>query len=36
MNIEKFLIDVVSARAVWIHLQVPREVKGSKKQNRPH
>lgn len=33
MNIENFLIDVVSACVVWIHLDVPCEVKRSTKQN---
>lgn len=33
MNIENFLIDAVSAGGVWIRLDVPCEVKGSKKQN---
>lgn len=33
MNIENSLIDVVSACVVRIHLDVPCEVKGSKKEN---
>lgn len=32
MNIEDSLIDVESACVVWIHLDVPCEVKGSKKK----
>lgn len=33
MNTENSLIVVVSACVVWIYLDVPCEVKGSKKEN---